>query len=331
MKRIIALKSARACATLFIAFIGLAWSGSFGHAVSAEVRETTNLKDTKPEYVDSITTDEEEEKLVFPVAVFSDPTSGEIYVLDTKDRTVIYTQDLYPIFTIGPKQGIFGTQALTVDADGYVYLALGFTKQNEKRRIAVLDPRLKWERDILLTGFENADQFAPYSIALDAYGNLIVAGYYDQRVIVIDKQGRLIEIMNASSEGKLDPINHVNVTPDGRILLVSEESGHIHVYDKDRRFLMKFGEKGGSSGKLSRAKAVAYDPKLDLFFVVDHMRHTVLAYNKDGKFLFEFGGLGWGEGWFQYPRDIAIDRQGRLIVADPFNNRVQILKFREAE
>ena len=64
-------------------------------------------------------------------------------------------------------------------------------------------------------------------------------------------------------------------------------------------------------------------------YVVDYMRHTVNVYDKDGKYLFEFGGLGWGEGWFQYPKDIAIDSQGRIFVADTFNDRVDVFKPNE--
>jgi DNA-binding beta-propeller fold protein YncE len=64
-------------------------------------------------------------------------------------------------------------------------------------------------------------------------------------------------------------------------------------------------------------------------YVVDYMRHTVSAYDKEGKYLFEFGGLGWGEGWFQYPRDIAVDSSGRILIADTFNNRIQVFQAKE--
>jgi hypothetical protein len=57
------------------------------------------------------------------------------------------------------------------------------------------------------------------------------------------------------------------------------------------------------------------------------MRHTISAYStKDGTYLFEFGGLGWGEGWFQHPKDIAVETNGRILIADTFNDRIEILK-----
>lgn len=59
------------------------------------------------------------------------------------------------------------------------------------------------------------------------------------------------------------------------------------------------------------------------------MRHTVSAYDKEGKYLYEFGGLGWGEGWFQYPKDLSVDPAGKVLVADTFNNRIEVFKPRE--
>jgi hypothetical protein len=58
------------------------------------------------------------------------------------------------------------------------------------------------------------------------------------------------------------------------------------------------------------------------------MRHTILLYDFTGAYLTEFGGLGYKEGWFRYPTDIASDDQGRTIIADFFNHRVQTLEKR---
>jgi hypothetical protein len=40
--------------------------------------------------------------------------------------------------------------------------------------------------------------------------------------------------------------------------------------------------------------------------------------------MFEFGGMGWSEGWFQHPSYLIVDKLGRIIVADTFNQRVQV-------
>ena len=113
----------------------------------------------------------------------------------------------------------------------------------------------------------------------------------------------------------------------GRIYLLSEGMGRVYVYDDKEVFLFKFGQKGGSSGKLSRARGLSVDPLKRRVYVIDYMRHTANAYSDEGRFLFEFGGKGWGRGWFQYPSDVGVDPSGHVLVADTFNNRVQVLRM----
>jgi DNA-binding beta-propeller fold protein YncE len=279
-------------------------------------------------YIDSITEDEEEGRLSFPSLVFAEPFRDEIYVI-SRSRVIIYTSDFFPIFTLSRRNGIESPQGLTVDAEGNLYVAQSATKENPRHRISIFNACLKWERDIYLEGFEKADSFIPYRLAKDKKGNIYVAGSYFPGVLLINNQGQLLDTISPDEEGRKVMLNSVTVDQTGRVYLVSEAEGHIYVYDENRKFLFKFGEKGGSSGKLSRPMGIGVDNRNGRIFVVDYMRHTISVYDKDGKYLFEFGGLGWGEGWFQYPRDIAVDHTGRILVADTFNDRIEVFQSKE--
>ena len=103
----------------------------------------------------------------------------------------------------------------------------------------------------------------------------------------------------------------------------------LRIADARERFLFKFGQKGGSTGKLSRPQGIAVDSRRGRIYVVDYMRHTVNVYSRGGIYLYELGGRGWGPGWFNYPTDVAVDERGYLLVADLFNQRVQVLEVRE--
>src|SRR4030042_3094631 len=279
-------------------------------------------------YIDSITEDEEEGRLPFPSFVFAEPFTNEIYVI-SGGKIIIFTSDLFPIFTLSKRDGLDSPQGLTVDAEGNLYLAQGATKENPRHRISVFNACLKWERDIYFEGFENADLFIPYRLAIDKKGNIYVAGSYFPGVLLLNNQGQLLDIISPDEEGKKVNLNSLTVDQAGRVYLVSETEGHVYVYDENRKFLFKFGEKGGSSGKLSRPMGVGVDNRKGRIYVVDYMRHTISTYDKDGKYLFEFGGLGLGEGWFQYPRDIAVDHTGRILIADTFNDRIEVFQAKE--
>ena len=277
-------------------------------------------------YVDSITQDEEGGKIYFPSDVFVDPVRNEIYIIDSRSRIIIYTSDFFALMTLSRRNGIESPQGLTVDAEGNLYVAQSATREYPKNRISVYNACLRWERDIYFEGFEGADSFFPYRMAVDKNGNIYVAASYFPGVLILNNQGRLLDILSPEEGDKKAKINSVTMDKAGRIYLVSEEEGHIYVYDENRKFLFKFGEKGGSSGKLSRPLAVGVDNRDGRMYVVDYMRHTINAYDSTGKYLFEFGGLGWGEGWFQHPRDICVDPDGRILVADTFNDRIEVLK-----
>jgi len=288
------------------------------------------LEGTPITYLDSIVEDENEERLSFPSFVWAEPVKNEIYIIDARSRVMIYTLDLFPLFTLDKRDGIESPQGLTVDKEGNLYVAQGPSKSNKKPRISIFNACLKWEKDIYITGFDGADSFTPYRLATDKNGNIYVAGNYSPNVLVINQKGKLLYTISAKEERegeKVDvKINGVVIDKDERIYLLSEEESHIYVYDKNREFLFKFGQKGGSTGKLSRPRGLSVDELNKRIYIVDYMRHTISVYNKAGKYLFEFGGLGWGAGWFQYPRDICIDPEGKIIIADTFNDRVQVFK-----
>ena len=280
-------------------------------------------------YLYSITEDEEEGKLGFPSFVYAEPVKKEIYIIDGKARILIYTSDFFPIFTLSKRNGIEAPLGLTVDAEGNMYVAQASSKDNPRPRISVFNACLKWERDMYLKGFEGDTSFVPNRLAMDRKGNIYVVGSYFPGVLIINNQEQITDTITIEEEDRKVRVNDVTIDTEGKIYLVSEEEGRIYVYDENRNFLFKFGQKGGSTGKLSRPLAVGVDNRNRRLYVVDYMRHTISVYDNEGKYLFEFGGLGWGEGWFQYPRDIAVDSAGRIFIADTFNNRIEVFQAKE--
>ena len=275
-------------------------------------------------YQQNITSAEDGGKLSFPSFAMTDPATNEIYIVDGRSRITVYTSDFFPVHTMGKSDGIESPQGLAIDEKGYVYVVQAATEKNPKSRISVYNSCLKWERDIYINGIEEAEAFSPYRIAVDGKGNFYVAANYYPGVLYINSEGLVLDIIAPEKEGEKVLISSVNLDSEGKLYLVSEQQSHIYVYDENRTLLVKFGDKGGSSGKLSRPRGVGTDIKSGRMYVVDYMRHTVTVYNRKGEYIFEFGGMGWSEGWFQHPSYLLVDKLGRIIVADTFNQRVQV-------
>ena len=65
------------------------------------------------------------------------------------------------------------------------------------------------------------------------------------------------------------------------------------------------------------------------FYVSDGYKNTrVMKFSAEGKFEFEWGTRGNGNGEFNLPHGIAIDLQGRVIVCDRENERLQLFDAR---
>ncbi|MCL4493048.1 MAG: NHL repeat-containing protein [Nitrospirae bacterium] len=289
-------------------------------------RQLSAQSEGESNYLDSINSDEDGGKLAYPSFVLAEPVMNEIYVIDSMVRIIIYSSDLFPLYTLSKRNGIESPQGLAVDEKGDVYVAQALSKSDPKNRISVFNACLNWEQNIYFEGFEGADSFMPYRIAIDKNGLIYVAGLHFPGVIVLDKNGKFLDIMSPEEGDKKARLNNVMIDRKGKIYLLSEEESRIYVYDENRKFLFKFGEKGGNAGKLSRPKGIAVDYNVGKMYVVDYMRHTVNIYDMDGKYISEFGGMGWTEGWFQHPTDITIDSKGRLFVSDTFNDRIQVFK-----
>jgi DNA-binding beta-propeller fold protein YncE len=288
--------------------------------------DTANAAVGDFKYMDSITSDEDEKHLALPSFVMSDHARDEIYVVDGRARIIIYTADLFPLYTLNKLHGIEAPQGLAMDPMRNLYVAQSATKENPRPRISVFSSCLRWKKDIYPTGFEQADEFAVYRLAVDKKGSIYMAARNYPGVFVLDKNGAYIGDIVPEKAGRQVKITNVTLDKKGNIYLVSEEEGHIYVYDQERKPVLDFGEKGGSSGKLSRPKAIAVDDQRGILYVADYMRHTITVYNSKGEYLVEFGGLGWNPGWFQHPIEIAVDKSGRILVADFFNQRIQIFK-----
>jgi DNA-binding beta-propeller fold protein YncE len=270
------------------------------------------------------------DNLSYPSKLFVDPVKREIYVTDSGNgRILVYTHDFYPLLSIGEDKGIAAPVGLTVDRQGYLFVAQSEGKKRSASRISLFDPALRWKKDILFAGFPGAKVFSPKNLAVSEKDLIYVAGDGHTGVVVLNREGKFLHFLTPSDrlgKGEEEKVSICDVTIDraGHIYLLSEDMGRVYVYDKDETFIRKFGKKGGSTGKLSRPRGLAVDEAEDRIYVVDYMRHSASVYSEQGRFLFEFGGKGWSKGWFQFPSDVALDASGNVLVADTFNNRVQV-------
>ncbi|MEM7048317.1 MAG: 6-bladed beta-propeller [Acidobacteriota bacterium] len=92
-------------------------------------------------------------------------------------------------------------------------------------------------------------------------------------------------------------------------------------------FLYKWGEPGNGTGQFRGVRGiVAFDRTASdriLVVVADTGRDLVRAFTSDMMFIDKWGVRGTEPGQFAEPRGVAIDHQGKLLVVDAANHRIQ--------
>ena len=93
------------------------------------------------------------------------------------------------------------------------------------------------------------------------------------------------------------------------------------------RTMGKSGTTGFATDRFDGASDVLVAPDGSIFVADGHSNKTnnrILKYDRKGNFLLMWGKLGSGPGEFNAPHGLAMDREGRLYVADRSNSRIQI-------
>ncbi len=147
----------------------------------------------------------------------------------------------------------------------------------------------------------------PHGIHVDRDGNLWVT---DARVATAEER---IKFPGEDKKGSVV----VKFSPDGKVLMT----------------LGTPGVKGDPPNALTEPNDVTTDPSNGDVYVAES--HTNVAdpnlvgrisvFDRNGKFLRVIGKTGTGPGEFRTPHAVEFDSQGRLIVADRHNHRIQIL------
>lgn len=154
------------------------------------------------------------------------------------------------------------------------------------------DPIVEFDRSGKFIKSFGAGLFAvPHSITIDSQDHIWVADFQA-------KSGRGMQVLE--------------FTPDGKVLMK----------------LGKAGEAGDGPDAFNQPAAVAISPKGEIFVADGHgtpgSNYRIVKFSQDGKFVKAWGKKGSGPGEFGALHTMAFDRNGRLLVGDKGNNRIQI-------
>jgi len=182
------------------------------------------------------------------------------------------------------------------------------------RRYAV---HRKWARPSTPFGFLS-------DLMVDGEGRVHVAQRgTDRPVVVFDRDGREV---GSWGEGALAEPHYINAGNDGAILVADRDAHQVLRFDKSGTLVQALGRRHWPEldAPFNHPTAAAEAADGEIYVSDGYGNSNVHRFAANGRLLATWGGPGHGPGAFTTPHAIAVDRRGRVLVADRENNRVQV-------
>lgn len=245
----------------------------------------------------------------------ADQTLQQVLVADFTAKTML---EFASSLDVGTPFGV------AVDGKDNVYVA-----DQVGRRVVVFDPAGKQLRVI---GTKEG-LVRPTGVAVDKKrGVLYVAdpatvSSPDHRVLVFTTDGALVRVMG-TGRGPMDGQFHfpifLDVDAEGRLYVGDTMNFRVQVFDRDGRFVRKYGEHGDGVGAFARLKGLAHDGFGNLY-AVDGEYAVVQMFSPTFDVLMFFGGRQPLLEYLDLPSGIVIDpATNRIYVANELNPRINV-------
>lgn len=213
---------------------------------------------------------------------------------------------------------IIGT--LCIALAGTIYFGwtyLNKTSPVETVRAAVLPVRQQPQWIASIYGDKNVFLSQPRKVHV-AGNEIYVADTANNRVVVFDYNGRFVRKFGDTGEEGLLVFPYGIAVVGDRVFVADAGLLKVAVYDRNGRFSGFFAEEA-----LAKPGAIAYHQ--DRLYFTDVVRQQVVVTDLAGEELLSFGKPGKVEpGAFWFPNGVAVTPDGRVLVADTNNSRVQV-------
>ncbi|HUV31225.1 MAG TPA: NHL repeat-containing protein [Acidobacteriota bacterium] len=248
--------------------------------------------------------------------------SGTLYVADAgNNRIVHFNSDLDPDRDFGG----YGSRPGLFDGPGFMVVDNSLNllvSDGGNRRVARCDGKLNYVNEIQLVDDEDPLKFGLISgVAVTDYGEVWVADRENNRVAVFDNLGRFDRFIGefGYAGGELSSPEKIYHDAGGPFVVCDAGNGRLVFYD----------DYGNYSHQLA---ADAFDYPIALaadrqrhYWVLDGRSGVLFCFSLSGEPLFRAGPLLPGTSLsLRKPSDVAVLRDGRLVIADTGNHRLLV-------
>lgn len=178
----------------------------------------------------------------------------------------------------------------------------------------------------------------PTGVAVNAEGHVFVFNKGNKQLMEFDASGNYIQSMGA---GLFADPHGLRIDSDGNIWTTDLDGHMVMKLNQEGQVLMVLGQRN-TSGFIdttrnmvlfNRPADVAFGRNGEIYVADGYGNHRIVHLDRDGNLIRTWGEQGPEEGNFDNPHNIVY-RQGRVYVADRYNDRIQVFnsqgEFQEA-
>jgi DNA-binding beta-propeller fold protein YncE len=163
-------------------------------------------------------------------------------------------------------------------------------------------------------------------VAVNSEGNIYLFHRGKQPIICLDADGTFIrswgdDVIGSAHGLRIDRDDNVWVTDIG--------NHQVLKFSPVGKLLLSLG-KAGTAGdgvdEFNKPTDIAFGPDGEFYVTDGYGNNRVMKFTPNGGFLAQWGEAGDGPGQFNLPHTVVIDRQGRIVMGDRENNRIQVFE-----
>ncbi len=238
--------------------------------------------------------------------------------------------------------GFYRPDNITVSADGFVYVS-EYPTSRIKKFTARGELLRSWNGSPVVGNFNHVS-----GVATDSQHNVYVADVDNHRIHKFDSDGNLLLVWGSlgSGNGQFNRPAGLGVDAQDNVYVADMMNHRIQKFDANAGYLGRWGGYGGGAGQFDNPGGLDFDRDGNAY-VVDNYNHRVQKFDSTGRFLrawgwdvVQDGGIGYevctpddtckkgvlgpAAGQLYHPSNLSVDEDGRVLVADRTNHRIQV-------
>jgi sugar lactone lactonase YvrE len=251
--------------------------------------------------------------------------NNQIYYLDSNAAVVrkYNGTTMQPVMNIGGRGIDNGTFinpiALELDSNGSIYVLDDLTG-----KITIFDINGTF---ITYYGgsteYENKSLSIPQDFTISSTGDLYITDSGNDRIIVLNSTGHFKRAIGEHGYGQGFFNRPVSITSNADYLYILDETGRIQILSFSGTYIAEWGRIGTAPHNIGfPAKIKCLDNNV---YLVNSFSHRIQKYSTQGNHEITIGSRGSNLGQFERPSGIDRLPNGKIIIADTYNFRFQIL------